>query len=164
MAEAGFPAVDISMGDLDGEVYTDRYLEIANELIEIAKETGIKYVQAHAPDCKGKYRSELVPLFPRLFEFCSLLGIKNIVVHPMMYGPIYENREAHFKANMEFYRSLAPLSRKWGVKIAIENMWDFTTLLAASPITSVQTPRSFAFITTHLTIPRYTRSASTSAT
>lgn len=124
MVEAGYPAIDITMTELGLEVYKDSYREVAEELCEISKRTGVKFIQAHAPFCNGeRYERELVPLFPRAFEFCSLVGIKTIVVHPVMFGGIYEDREAHFRKNMDFYRGLAPLAKRWGVRIAIENMW-----------------------------------------
>lgn len=124
LAEAGYPAIDITAKDITHEIFSDSYLEVAKELNKISEETGIKYIQAHAPYTKGdKYINELVPLFPRLFEFCSLVGIEDIVVHPIMFASYYDDREGHFKTNMDFYRSLAPLSRRWGVRIAIENMW-----------------------------------------
>ena len=126
MIEAGYPAIDISMFDTSACPFTDDYREIAATVKAMADNAGVKFVQAHAPFGGGydRYLNELVPLFPRAFEFCSLLGIENIVVHPIMKGHYYGNEAEHFEMNMKFYRALAPLARTNKVKIAIENMWD----------------------------------------
>ena len=126
LIEAGYDAIDVSMTDIERPPYTDDYKEIAKTLIDIADKSGVSFVQAHAPyGTYEKFTKELAPYLPRAFEFCSLLGIENIVIHPLMLDPYYGNEEKVFNLNLEFYRSLAPLSRKWGVKIAIENMWGF---------------------------------------
>ena len=125
LALAGFPAIDISMFHVDQPPFTDDYKEVAEKLLEISKRTGVKYVQAHAPFGGGreKYTQNLVPLMPRAFEFCGLLGIENIVVHPIQDGRFYGREKEIFDLNIEFYKSLAPIAKKHGVKIAIENMW-----------------------------------------
>lgn len=126
MIEAGYPAIDISMFDIHACPFTDDYREVAAILKDMADKAGVKFVQAHAPFGGGypRYLDELVPLFPRAFEFCRLLGIENIVVHPVMKGRYYGNEQEHFDMNMKFYQALAPLARTHKVKIAIENMWD----------------------------------------
>ena len=125
MIEAGYPAIDITMWDASACPFTDDYREIAARLKTMADAAGVKFVQAHAPFARyARYINELVPLFPRAFEFCSLLGIENIVVHPIMKGHYYGNEQEHFDMNIKFYQALAPLARTNKVKIAIENMWD----------------------------------------
>ena len=91
MIEAGYPAIDITMWDINSAPFTDDYRLIAAELKAMADISGVKFVQAHAPFGGGydRYLNELIPLFPRAFEFCSLLGIENIVVHPIMKGHYY---------------------------------------------------------------------------
>ena len=126
MIEAGYPAIDVSMFDINACPFTDDYREVAGRIKAKADAAGVKFVQAHAPFGGGYdyYLNTLVPLMPRAFEFCKLVGIPNIVVHPIMQGHYYGNAEAHFEMNMKFYQALAPLARTNGVKIAIENMWD----------------------------------------
>ena len=126
LIEAGYPAIDISMYYTDTCPFTDDYREVAAKLRAMADKAGVKFVQAHAPFGGGydRYLNEHVPLFPRVFEFCSLLGIENIVVHPIMKGHYYGTEDEHFDMNMKFYHALAPLARTNKVKIAIENMWD----------------------------------------
>ena len=125
MIEAGYPAIDISMFDTKACPFTDDYREIAATLNTMAEKAGVRFVQAHAPFGQyDRYVNELIPLLPRAFEFCALLGIESIVVHPVMKGHYYGHEKEHFDMNMKFYRAIAPLARTNKVKIAIENMWD----------------------------------------
>lgn len=126
LIEAGYPAIDISMFDINSDPFVGDYHTVARRLRERADASGVRFIQAHAPFGGGydNYFNNLVPLFPRAFEFCSILGIENIVVHPIMRGHYYGHEQEHFDMNMQFYSALAPLARTNGVKIAIENMWD----------------------------------------
>ena len=125
MIEAGYPAIDISMFDIHACPFTDDYREVADTLNAMAAEAGVKFVQAHAPfGAYDRYVNEMIPLLPRAFEFCSLLGIESMVVHPIMRGHYYGHEQEHFDMNIKFYQAIAPLARTNKVKIAIENMWD----------------------------------------
>lgn len=124
--DAGFKAIDVSMCDLNAIPFVGDYVSAAKKLRAHAEERGARFVQAHAPFVGGnydRYMKESVPNIPRAIEFASLLGIDNIVVHPIQKGRYYGNEEKLFSMTLEFYRSLAPLAHKYGVKIAIENMW-----------------------------------------
>ncbi len=125
LIEAGYPAIDITMWDAKACPFTDDYREVAERIKAKADRHGVRFIQAHAPFGGGhdNYIRKLVPLFPRAFEFCSILGIENIVVHPITKGVFYGHEEEHFEMNMRFYKALAPLARTNKVKIAIENMW-----------------------------------------
>ena len=127
MIEAGYTAIDVSMFKTDCVPFTDDYREVAERLKSKADAAGVKFVQAHAPFGGGyeNYTQKLVPLLPRAFEFCSLLGICAIVVHPIQKGRYYGREKELFDMNVEFYRSLAPIAKQYGVKIAIENMWQW---------------------------------------
>ena len=122
--DAGFPALDLSLFKYDF-VMAEDYKSTAKELKKLADSRGVIFNQAHAPFGGGydKYTSVTVPNFPRIFEFCGLLGVKNIVVHPLQRGRYYGQEEILFEMNMEFYSKLAPYAKESGVKIAIENMW-----------------------------------------
>ena len=120
LIEAGYPAIDISMFDINACPFTDDYREIAERIKERAYAHGVKFIQAHAPFKGGydNYINNLIPNFPRAFEFCSILGIENIVVHPIMKGHYYGVEQEHFEMNMKFYSALAPLAKTNHVKIA----------------------------------------------
>ena len=125
LVEAGYTAIDFSMFNTKIAPFVDNYKEIAEKILKITREKGVIFNQAHAPFIwkPDVYENELVPLFPRAFEFASLLGIKNVVVHPRQDGRYYGREEELFKKNVEFYTSLKPLAKKYGIKMAIENMW-----------------------------------------
>lgn len=122
--DAGFPALDLSFFKYDFAMAED-YKETAKKMKALADSKGVIFNQAHAPFGGGydKYTTETVPNLPRIFEFSGLLGIKNIVVHPLQRGRYYGQEEILFELNMEFYSKLAPYAKDAGVKIAIENMW-----------------------------------------
>lgn len=122
--DAGFPAIDLTLMKYD-YVLEDDYKETAKKLRNLVESRGVIFNQAHAPFGGGydKYTTETVPNFPRIFEFCGLLGIKNIVVHPLQRGRYYGQEEILFELNMDFYSKLAPYAKNAGLKIAIENMW-----------------------------------------
>ncbi len=125
LIKAGFPAIDISCFGHNQFLFTDDWQDTAKELRESAKACGAVFNQAHAPFGGGydHYTTVLVPQFPRVFAFCELLGVKQIVVHPLQQGRYYGRERELFDMNMDFYRSLIPLSEKHGIRIAIENMW-----------------------------------------
>ena len=123
--DAGFPAIDITMHSPATFFLEDCYRDTARELRAMTEARGVIFNQAHAPFGGGydNYTENLVPTFPKAFEFASLCGIKNVIVHPLQRGRYYGHAEELFEMNMEFYSGLAPLAKNNGVKIAIENMW-----------------------------------------
>lgn len=125
LADAGFPAVDITMQDekIDPPFCSD-WKEMARRLKSIANERGITFIQGHAPVGKwDHYINDIIPMLPDVFEFAGILGIPNLVVHPIMRGYYYDDKVRMFEENIDFYKSIAPLAKKNGVKIALENMW-----------------------------------------
>ena len=124
LIEAGFTGIDVSMFDIKKFPFTDDYKEICAEIKAIADSHGVKFVQAHAPF--GTYEqtmNEYVPVLPRAFEVCELLGIPAIVVHPLTIGRYNSFKEESNRVNVEYYNKIKPLAKKHGVKIAVENMW-----------------------------------------
>lgn len=125
LMDAGYPAIDISLFGQNDYLFSESWQDMAKELRQRAEARGAVYNQAHAPFGGGydHYTQKLIPTFPRVFEFCELLGVRQIVVHPLQKGRYYGHEQELFGMNMDFYRSLIPLSEKHGIKIAIENMW-----------------------------------------
>lgn len=125
LIDAGYTGLDFSFfGDISycgGE----HGVALAKRLRKTADARGVVFNQAHAPFGGGyeNYTTNLIPKFPDVFDFCSVLGVKNIIVHPLQNGRYYGRSDELFEKNMEFYKSLVPLSEKTGIKIAIENMW-----------------------------------------
>ena len=124
--DAGFPAVDMGIcGDYSFALGANGRA-LAKRLRAEADARGKIFNQAHAPFGGGyeNYTTKLIPTFPEVFEFASILGVKTIVTHPIQNGRYYGNEERLFEENMRFYESIAPLARDFGVKIAIENMYN----------------------------------------
>ena len=124
IAMAGFPAVDISFFKKEeyAFVFDKKSLEdMAKSINDIVKETGIVIDQAHAP-----FVADMTLLdeeMPYIFDFCGMIGVKNIVVHPCHTERYYGNEKKTFDRNIEYYKTLLPYAKKNGIKIALENMW-----------------------------------------
>lgn len=123
LADAGFPAVDISMFDPCEPPHCDGWRELAKRLAKVANERGIKYVQSHAPFGTIEYTLEnIVPKLDDVFECAAMLGIPYVVIHPLKDRSYFVDKSIMFNRNLEYYSSLAPRAKAHGVKIAIENM------------------------------------------
>lgn len=126
LIQSKYPAIDVTFYDFNAITCGyDSYKDLARAVKTGADSAGVKFIQAHAPFGGGyeNYTQKIIPDFPRIFDFCSILGISDIVVHPLQCGRYYGNEEKLFHMNMEFYTSLIPIAKNNGVRIAIENMW-----------------------------------------
>lgn len=131
LKDAGFTAYDASMftnGVLDWMLYTDDWKEKAKEFRTYADSLGIVCNQAHAPFSSAragdeKYNEWMFPRLIRAIEVCGILGVKVCVVHPCNDWSAEENAR-------RIYLPLEPYARAAGVKIGVENMWNWT---AGSP-------------------------------
>ena len=134
LQDAGFTAYDFSMMGPWLKpcefLIADDYLEKAKELRAYADEIGMPCNQAHAPfpTCLtddvsyegidyAEYNVQIHKQILRSIEVAGVLGAKIIVVHPWN----YYNAEQ----NAELYKSFEQAARKAGVKIAVENMWNW---------------------------------------
>lgn len=125
-AEAGFDAIDYSYyrGKECEEVLGDGYREYAKKLRAHLDNVGIICNQAHAP-YSSKYglkfdTSDQRYLYTlRAIEAASILGAKNIVVHVMSVpdGVDFE------QYNIDYYKSFIPYCEKFGIHIAVENLF-----------------------------------------
>lgn len=133
IADAGFDAYDISLFKLTREesyqFNSSDYVNIAKELREYADSLGIVCNQSHAPfpSSTGKPEEDKVIFdkIVRAMEIASILGAKIIVVHPKQHLIYAEHPEELFEINVEFYKSLIPYCKKFGIKVACENMWQW---------------------------------------
>ena len=128
LSEAGFDAIDFSMFCMtnDNDPLISANTEaFAKELRDKAQSAGLYFNQAHAPFPSMKigdeaYNVKIAPRIEKSIKIAGLLGAKAIVVHPVAYSAgENEQKELNFK----MYRSLAPVAKEYGVKIALENMW-----------------------------------------
>lgn len=124
LMDAGFSALDFTLDAKlshvrESDIFTGDYKRLARELRDRAEARGVIYNQAHAPFPSERF----IDILPRSIEFAALLGARSIVVHPIHNMEYTENKEALFESNMRFYSSLIPYARDFGIRIAIENMW-----------------------------------------
>lgn len=131
MKDAGYDAIDMSlfcMSD-DNDVFnSDAYKARAIEIAAYAKEKGIYFNQTHVAFTfnwknPNEYEERCFPRQIRGLEISALLGASIAIVHPLHYTEYKGHEEEWFEINMNFYRSLLPYAKEYGVKIALENMW-----------------------------------------
>lgn len=130
-AKAGFDAYDFSFFSFidqdwrtggavvlkpDSPLMGEDYIAYAKHLREYADSLGISCNQTHAPFpiCTPA----LAERMPWALEISSILGAKHCVIHP--------DNNLGAEGNAAFYRTLLPLAKELGVKIATENMWNWT--------------------------------------
>lgn len=134
LSEAGYDAIDFSQ--TEEKVYAaehnkDYYVEIR----KYAEDKGLCFNQSHAPFSSSyadeartaKRFDEIVLAIKR----ASYLGVKNIVVHPCQHlkYDVEGNPERLFEYNMGFYNRLLPYCEEYGIRVALENMWQYTGMI-----------------------------------
>ena len=135
IAAAGFDAVDLSLFDISDKnpLFAPGWEAYIDELKQIAADAGVVCNQAHAPfpsrhtedKAHAAYNERIFDLITRSVEGAARLGASVIVVHPIQ-NLVYwkrDNARRLFDVNMDFYRALAPVARRAGIRIAVENMW-----------------------------------------
>ena len=120
--KSGFDACDYSFYNETAKLLADDYMEKAKTTKSLLDKAGLLCNQAHAPfnvlegdpfdiDCDN-YKAVI-----RSIEYASYLGAKIIIVHLIC----TKNRADLYKYNREYYKSLEPYGKKFGIKIAVEN-------------------------------------------
>lgn len=126
--DAGFDCVDYSYyrENEREEVLGDNYRNYAQSLRKKLDEIGLECNQAHAPfslpygakfDASEKKYLQLV----HSIESASILGAKNIIVHSIT---VPEDVD-FMKYNIKYYKSLIPYCEKFGINVAVENLFGF---------------------------------------
>lgn len=134
LKDAGFDGVDFQIfNEVQENLYRQDYETYFTELGNYAKSIGLEIAQTHAPFptyVASKSEAENEAIFDsvrRAIIASGKLGAKYVVVHPPMFPERKydllkkENREF----GLAFYRRLEPAAKEAGVKIAIENMWNY---------------------------------------
>ena len=124
--EAGFDAIDYSYyyDKNCEEVLGDGYKEYAKKIRKHLDDVGIICNQAHEPfsfryGMENNINEQSYLWLTRALESASILGAKNIVVHSITV-PEDVNFEEY---NIEYYKSLVPYCEKFGIHIAVENLF-----------------------------------------
>ncbi|MCK5811713.1 MAG: sugar phosphate isomerase/epimerase [Clostridiales bacterium] len=125
LCEIGFDSIDYSMFSgymTDGPLQVNNYQKKMKQLREIADGYGVNITQAHAPFPSyvvgnEEYNKKIIPQLIRSIEASAILGVKQIIIHPIA----VKNDQKQF--NLDFYNSLLPYAKQYNVKIALENMF-----------------------------------------
>ncbi len=128
IAEAGFRCVDVSFYD-KSFIYAEDWREQVADIKRIAEACGVDLIQAHAANFdpyhpQADFDRECDGL-QRTLEATAMLGIRNIVLHPMLVPHNYElypnGKEAFFQYNKNLYDLVLPEAARRGIHILIEN-------------------------------------------
>jgi len=150
IAAAGFDAIDFSMFDMvnEGNVLAgDNYKAEVEKILAAAKANNITIEQAHAPfrfKDYADYEGEVLPLTLRAIEIAGMLGVKILVAHPIHYGDYKISKKAMHDLSIKYYRDLIPYCQKYGVKVALENMWQMNKLTGNIENDTCSRPEEFA--------------------
>ena len=126
--KAGFQALDFNFcikGFRGEETESREFQQMLLRFKGLCDDCGIVINQAHAPFYGGKSQEETRQNIIRSMGQAAQLGASHIVVHPLHHLHYADPGvpEQLFEINMEFYRSLIPYCEEYGIKIAVENMW-----------------------------------------
>lgn len=143
VAKAGFDAWDFSMFRMcqnqNGILVPTKhptaqsdYLVFARKLKQIGFDNGIVCNQSHAP-----FPSSLknIDHLKRAIECTAEAGGEICIIHPMNNGTPAENAEMYFE--------LLPFAKEHNVRIATENMWNWSKFFRHSKFAACATPKSF---------------------
>lgn len=122
----GFDAYDFTMFDLPKESFQfngDDYVEKAKEVRRVADSLGLVCNQTHSPyphasQKVDSYDEKSLFYIIRAIEISSILGAPITVVHPYNVWSAEKNKYG-------LYDKLLPYAKKFNVKIATENMWNW---------------------------------------
>lgn len=131
LAAAGYDAIDFNLADivnnseLQGEQACREYVA---GLLSCAADNGVYFNQGHGVTCVPcDNEDDKIKLLCRAnikaIEISSLLGIKTLVVHPINTGSYVGNEQENFKKNIAYFKELLPYAERYGVTLAVENMW-----------------------------------------
>ncbi|MBR5246540.1 MAG: sugar phosphate isomerase/epimerase [Clostridia bacterium] len=143
VAKTGFDAWDFSLFQMcstqngvlvptDHPTAQNEYLKFARKLKQIGLDNGIVCNQSHAPFPSSP---SSVDWLKRAIECTAEAGGEICIIHPMNNGSPKENAEMYFE--------LLPFAKEHNVKIATENMWNWSKLLKHSKFAACATPKSF---------------------
>jgi sugar phosphate isomerase/epimerase len=132
--------MDYSLGCMEKpeDIFNDEkeYIKAAEALRRVIDLNALPVTQTHAPfvysgwkDPKA-YEEFIMPSIRRSIEVSAILGAKVTVVHPLHHFVYKGNEEEIYEKNMEFYRSLIPICKAYGIKVGIENMFQRELLRA----------------------------------
>lgn len=137
LSEAGFDAVDFGMFYKPNDEHfvksEEEMKQYFTELRKKAEGFGIEIHQAHSPMTSYLYTGDEEPghkyldLQIKAIKAASYMGCKFLVIHPVILPDhrYSQHAEEAREINFKYYSKLKPFAEAYGVKIAIENMWNW---------------------------------------
>ena len=127
LKDAGFDAVDYNLSAREEpHQLGENYIEQAKEIRAYMDEIGLECAQTHGP-FPVMYNKPLDDTYSqfvkivRAIEFSAIIGAPMIVIHSIeMPKPFFADM---FDCNYKFYKTFEPYAKKFGIKIAIENLY-----------------------------------------
>ena len=146
VGKSGFDAWDFSMfkmgvydwgnkciKNVDHPLSSNEYLAFARKLKRIGEDYGIHCNQSHAPF--PVYCKEIRDRCKRAIECTAEAGGSICVIHPDNHSTPEENARMYFE--------LLPFAKEYGVKIATENMWNWSDAKNCADHAACSTAESF---------------------
>lgn len=128
LKDAGFDCVDYSFywlqPEMDEKVLGDGYLDYACKVRNLLDDLQLECNQAHAPfEVKSEDPFDVSNVrylrLIRSLESASIMGAKCIIVHALT----PPEGVSMLEYNYRFYKSLEPYCEKFGIKVAVENLF-----------------------------------------
>lgn len=137
LIDAGFDALDFS--EFSEEYYTDAHDKVFyTDIRSYTEDRGVYFNQAHAP-FPSSYNDpvktrETFGHIVHGMRIASWLGVRDIIVHPCQHLDYIEdgNPERLFDINVDFYNRLKPYCEEFGIRVAVENMWQYPKTISHS--------------------------------
>lgn len=143
LIDAGFDAIDFTFPEFGYETFPEDK-EFYVELRKYVENQGKSFNQSHAPAPSSfldeERTNKMFAVIVSTMRRASYLGVKTIVVHPCQHLLYVEKDvpEKLFEYNMNFYRRLIPYCEEYGIKVAVENMWQYPRMISHSTCSRVQ--------------------------
>lgn len=131
LKNAGYDCLDLSLFDMirdDSTYIAGDWRKTVEERKAFCDANGIVFNQSHAPFAFAwadeNIRENIAhPRVLQSLEISAMMGVKIVVVHPLHWMQYLGHEDEINELNIKYYKSLAPIAKDLGIKIALENMW-----------------------------------------
>jgi len=148
MANAGFTGIDFSFYANNFSLEKTDETEYFSNFKKLANDRGLFFNQAHAPmPTDNGDPQALKDYFERItngMKKAAMLGIGTIIVHPSQHLNCLQegSQEKLFEFNIDMYKRLKPYCEEYGIKVALENMYQRSDGINLGP-SICSTPKTF---------------------
>ncbi len=131
LKNAGYDCLDLSLFEMirdDSAYIAGDWRKTVEERKAFCDANGIVFNQSHAPFsfawADDNIRENIAhPRVLQSLEISAMMGVKIVVVHPLHWMQYLGHEDEINELNIKYYKSLAPIAKDLGIKIALENMW-----------------------------------------